>query len=237
MWTSVGFPSTRACPNSTRAAEPLRRGIGCPPSSLAILSSYPDRRGPTSRLSAYLHFGFIGAHEILLTVVSGTSWDPEQLGSDAFFDQLVTWRELGFNACVYEPAYATYDAVPAWARASLAAHEADPRPHCYSLEELDEARTHDEIWNAAQRELRVEGRIHNYLRMLWGKKVLEWSPTPREAFDRLVHLNNRYAPRRTRPQLVQRHRVVLRTIRPCVGRATDLREGAVHEQREHSAGS
>jgi deoxyribodipyrimidine photo-lyase len=85
------------------------------------------------------------------------------------------------------------DSLPRWARESLEAHGKDKREHLYSLEELDAARTGDGLWNASQRELRERGRIHNYLRMLWGKKLLEWSPTPAEALQRMAHLNDRYA--------------------------------------------
>ena len=83
--------------------------------------------------------------------------------------------------------------LPAWSRDTLAAHESDVREHIYAHEQCEAAETHDRIWNAAQRQLLQEGRIHGYLRMVWGKKVLEWSPTPQHAFDILVELNNKYA--------------------------------------------
>jgi deoxyribodipyrimidine photo-lyase len=86
-----------------------------------------------------------------------------------------------------------YESLPGWALATLEAHRTDPRPHQYDLETLRSARTHDEVWNAAQRQLVRDGRIHSYLRMLWGKKILEWSPTPREALEVMLELNNRYA--------------------------------------------
>ena len=89
--------------------------------------------------------------------------------------------------------YDRYESLPAWARATLARHAADPRPHVYTLADFEAARTHDPLWNAAQTHLLREGRIHNYLRMLWGKKVLEWTASPEEALAVLVELNNKYA--------------------------------------------
>ncbi len=113
--------------------------------------------------------------------------------AEAFMDELFTWRELGYGFCHYRPDYDQYESLPDWARASLDAHADDPRPHRYELADLERAATHDPLWNAAQRQLVVEGRIHNYLRMLWGKKILEWSPSPRTALATLIELNNKYA--------------------------------------------
>ena len=87
----------------------------------------------------------------------------------------------------------SYEALPSWAKKTLAEHAQDPREHLYDLDAFDAGSTHDPLWNAAQQQLRVEGRIHNYLRMLWGKKILEWSPSPQDAFEVMVELNNRYA--------------------------------------------
>ena len=108
-------------------------------------------------------------------------------------DQLITWRELGYVFCQHRPDYAQYGSLPDWARKTLAEHTDDPRPYAYSLDELEQARTHDALWNAAQSQLLREGVIHNYLRMLWGKKILEWSENPRQALERMVLLNDRYA--------------------------------------------
>jgi deoxyribodipyrimidine photo-lyase len=165
-----------------------------------------------SGLSPFLHFGHIGAHDILDALIhefgmpaplaSGvlghenaaqdSRWGLPP-GADAFLDQLLVWRELAFNLATFEPRYEAYESLPAWARASLAQHQHDARPYLYSLEELEGAQTHDPLWNAAARQLRVTGTIHNYLRMLWGKQVIMWSATPQEAFERLVLLNDRYA--------------------------------------------
>jgi deoxyribodipyrimidine photo-lyase len=114
-------------------------------------------------------------------------------GAEAFLDQLITWRELGFATATREPAFDRYESLPAWARATLEDHASDPRPHLYTLAEFTAAETHDELWNAAQRQLVREGTIHGYLRMLWGKKILEWTEHPRDALDVMIELNNRYA--------------------------------------------
>ena len=170
--------------------------------------NHPDRDG-SSGLSPWLHFGHISAHQVFADLVGRQGWDLSRLGdqrsgsrggfwnmsapAEAFLDQLITWRELGFNMCSKRSGYDRYESLPEWAQRTLEEHASDPRPHQYSFEQLDEARTHDEIWNAAQTELRREGRMQNYLRMLWGKKVLEWSPSPRVALETLITLNNRYA--------------------------------------------
>ena len=168
----------------------------------------PDAHA-TSGLSPYLHFGHIGAHEILSTVTRAQRWTPARLSqqvtgsatgwwgvtpeTEAFLDQLVTWRELGYNGCLHIANYDTYESLPAWVQASLDAHAKDHRAHLYTLAQFEAAQTHDPLWNAAQTQLRRDGVIHNYLRMLWGKKILEWSASPREALTTLIELNNRWA--------------------------------------------
>src|SRR5581483_11782142 len=105
-------------------------------------------------------------------------------GAEAFLDQLVTWRELGFNFCVTRPAdYANISSVPAWAQATLAKHPRDRRVVVYSRDRLESAETGDPVWNAAQRQLVRDGWMHNYLRMLWGKHILGWTGSPDEALD------------------------------------------------------
>jgi deoxyribodipyrimidine photolyase len=113
--------------------------------------------------------------------------------AEAFLDQITTWRELGFNFCHSRKDYDQFESLPMWAQRTLNEHASDPRPFTYSLEEFAGAQTHDSIWNAAQTQLLVEGRIHNYLRMLWGKKILEWTRSPQEALQVMIELNNRYA--------------------------------------------
>ena len=162
-----------------------------------------------SQLSPYLHFGHISSHQIFLALTAREEWSfgdqaiethgrrsgwwHMSAASEAFLDQLVTWRELGFNMCAHRPDYADYDSLPDWARATLDNHRHDLRPYRYTADEFHRAETHDPLWNAAQRQLVKDGRIHNYLRMLWGKKILEWSATPEEALQIMIELNNRYA--------------------------------------------
>lgn len=163
----------------------------------------------TSRLSPYLHFGHISAHEIFSALMTRERWTTRKLrkvragaregwwgvstSAENFLDQVVVWRELAFNGCAWTPGYETYDTLPAWARATLESHQDDPRPHLYSLRQMENAETHDEVWNAAQRQLRSEGWFHGYMRMLWGKKILEWCRHPAEALDRMEVLMNRYS--------------------------------------------
>ena len=143
----------------------------------------------TSRLSPYLHFGNIGIHEVLLAAkAAGTAAAYEK-----FQDEALTWRELAHNFVYFNRRHRTWDAVPAWARNELEDHRADPRPQVYSDSELEEAATHDELWNACQRSLLRDGELHNYLRMLWGKAVMMWKRDPVDALRVLEHLNNKYA--------------------------------------------
>jgi deoxyribodipyrimidine photo-lyase len=178
------------------------------------LERYPDERNEpeldgTSGLSPYLHFGHVSVHEIFAAIAGRERWSIERLGkpngkkagwwgmspaAEAYLDQLVTWRELGFNFCSKRPHdYDQYESLQPWARATLEAHAADKRPHRYSLAELEAGATHDALWNAAQRQLVREGWFHNALRMLWGKKILEWSAHPREALASMVELMNKYS--------------------------------------------
>ncbi len=193
---------------SSAARNVLKTFLGERLSAYAEDRNHPDSDA-ASGLSPYLHFGHISNHEILDAVMSREDWDKDRLGKDAsgqrsgwwgvsesaeaFLDQLVTWRELGFNMCVRRDDYDQYDALPDWARQTLAEHADDKRPHLYSLADFERARTHDRIWNAAQNQLVREGRLHNYLRMLWGKKILEWSAAPEEALETMIELNNKYA--------------------------------------------
>lgn len=148
-----------------------------------------------SGLSPYLHFGHLSAHEIVSTLLAGSreGWWGVEPNTESFLDELITWRELGYGFCYHRKDFGQWSALPAWARAALDAHASDPRPETYTRGQLERAETADPVWNAAQRQLVAEGRIHNYLRMLWGKKILEWSASPRAALATLIELNNKYA--------------------------------------------
>lgn len=163
----------------------------------------------TSELSPYLHFGHVSAHQVFAAVADREGWSPGDVfhkataarqgwwgmgeAAESFLDELLTWRELGYNMSWQRDDHERYESLPPWALQTLEDHRGDAREHLYTLEEFESAATHDEIWNAAQRELIRDGRIHNYLRMLWGKKILEWSATPREALAVMIELNNKYA--------------------------------------------
>ena len=162
-----------------------------------------------SELSAHLHFGHVGTHQVLAAVAERHGWDPGRTEGalrgkrtgwwglpepvESFLDEIVTWREIGFNMTFREDDYDHYESLPDWALETIEEHLGDEREEIYELADFENAETHDEVWNAAQRELVRDGRIHNYLRMLWGKKIFEWSETPQDALDVMIELNNKYA--------------------------------------------
>ncbi|PKL60042.1 MAG: deoxyribodipyrimidine photolyase [Methanomicrobiales archaeon HGW-Methanomicrobiales-4] len=142
----------------------------------------------TSRLSSYLHFGQISPLSVALEVMAAKS--P---GNITFLEQLIVRRELAMNFVYYNPGYDSYDfAIPDWSKRTLSLHQNDIREYAYTRTELEVGVTHDPYWNAMQTELVLTGYLHGYLRMYWGKKILEWSETPEEAFDTALFLNNRY---------------------------------------------
>lgn len=157
------------------------------------LHSYAEQRGEpgrsvTSELSPYLHFGHMSPITAVLSVLDvaiGTN-------ADTFVEQLVVRRELSHNFTWFNPDYASYGALPDWAKKTLAKHRKDPRQPEYSLSDLESATTHDRYWNAAMLEMRETGYLHNYMRMYWGKRILAWTGDPEEAFQRTLDLNNRY---------------------------------------------
>lgn len=179
------------------------------------LSRYGSERNDpdadaVSHMSPYLHFGTIAEHEIVARILDNQpqGWDLTDLvdvkgASSGFFgghsyiekflDEVITWRGVGFHFAHHTPNYDHFESLPDWAQKTLNEHTTDERQYLYSLEQLDAAETHDDVWNAAQRELKRDGIIHNYLRMLWGKKVLEWTPNPETALAYLIELNNKYA--------------------------------------------
>jgi deoxyribodipyrimidine photo-lyase len=119
-------------------------------------------------------------------------WWNMSASAEQYLDQLITWREVGYNFTAHREDYDRYVSLPPWAQKTLEQHSTDPRLHQYTLEEFESGSTHDPLWNAAQGQLFREGHIHNYLRMLWGKKILEWSASPQSALSILIELNNKY---------------------------------------------
>jgi deoxyribodipyrimidine photo-lyase len=158
------------------------------------LAAYPQGRNrpetdSTSRLSPYLHFGHIGPHSVALAIRDA---DAPELAKQAFLEQLIVRRELAINFVRFNPSYDSVECMEPWANRSFAQHASDRRPILYSAERLDNAETHDPLWNAAQRQMVLTGWMHNYLRMYWAKKILEWSPSVASAYQRAIWLNDRY---------------------------------------------
>ncbi len=156
------------------------------------LDRFPElRNDPTrdslSQMSPYLHFGQISPLLIALQVRKTKS--P---GTEAFLEELIVRRELSMNFVFYNEQYDSFEGLPEWAKRSLRTHQKNRRSSLYSLAALEMAETHDPYWNAAQKEMVVKGKMHGYMRMYWGKKILEWSQTPEEAFRKALYLNNKY---------------------------------------------
>jgi deoxyribodipyrimidine photo-lyase len=152
-----------------------------------------DRNDPAkdgqSNLSPYLHFGQISAQRVALEVLKA---EAPPAAKDAFLEELIVRRELSDNFCFYNDNYDNFQGFPEWARASLDARRRDRREHVYALKDFEAGRTHDDIWNAAQREMVLTGKMHGYMRMYWAKKILEWTASPEEALETAIYLNDRY---------------------------------------------
>lgn len=143
-----------------------------------------------SELSPYIHFGQISTLQILLEILKHYNIKDENVQS--FINEIVIWRELARNFCLYNPMYNEYEGIPEWAKKTLEEHLKDKREFTYSLEELEFAKTHDSYWNAAQIQLLKTGKMHNYMRMYWAKKLIEWTEHPKIAFDYACYLNDKY---------------------------------------------
>ncbi|MDD2435647.1 MAG: deoxyribodipyrimidine photo-lyase [Bacilli bacterium] len=138
-----------------------------------------------SNLSPYLHFGQISPIEIYLLV--------RNLNADSFIEELIVRRELAINFVYYNKDYDSYLSLPSWAIDTLEKHNIDEKEYSYSVQELEEAKTHDLYWNACQTEMVLTGKMHGYMRMYWGKKVLEWTNNYQHAYQILIYLNNKYS--------------------------------------------
>jgi deoxyribodipyrimidine photo-lyase len=203
-----GIPAVEIRGGSEAAHSLLRNFLRKKFSSYAEDKNKPGEDA-TSNLSPYLHFGHISVHQIFSELTRQEKWSPSHLAlrvtgsrsgwwgtseaAEAFLDQIITWRELGFNFCQTRKDYDQFDSLPEWALKTLSKHAHDERTHVYTLAQFERAATHDPLWNAAQTQLLREGRIHTYLRMLWGKKILEWSRSPSKALEIMLELNNKYA--------------------------------------------
>jgi deoxyribodipyrimidine photo-lyase len=185
-----------------RSVQPVSQWRGGTKQALKILGTfvrnrlrhYPDDRNHpeldgTSQLSPYLHFGHIGPHTVALAIQKSNA---PAVAKKAFLEQVIVRRELSVNFVRFNPYYDTMESREPWADRSLAEHARDRRPILYSEKQLENAETHDPLWNAAQKQMVFTGWMHNYLRMYWGKKILEWSPSIASAVQRAVWLNDRY---------------------------------------------
>ena len=142
-----------------------------------------------SNLSPYLHFGQLAPQRVALAIVRGQKVTP---ATESFLEELIVRRELADNFCFYNPYYDDISAFHSWAHKSLAEHLDDERVYCYPLQDFEQAHTHDELWNAAQRQMIHTGKMHGYVRMYWAKKILEWSENPHQAMKFAIYLNDKY---------------------------------------------
>jgi deoxyribodipyrimidine photo-lyase len=158
----------------------------------ATKRNHPEWDG-TSRMSPYLHFGHISPITIALAAQKAVEeGKATQAAYDSYINELIGWREISVNFVKYVPNYDTLECAPEWAQKTLHEHARDKRDPEYTLEEMEQAKTYDELWNAAQLQMTKYGWMHNYLRMYWAKKILEWSPNPARAFEHAVILNDKY---------------------------------------------
>ena len=157
------------------------------------LADYDKRNDPNagavSNLSPYLHFGQISAQRI---VIETQKHGKNSEAVKSFLEELIIRRELSDNFCYYQKYYDTFEGFPEWAKATLNDHKKDKREFVYSLKEFENSKTHDELWNAAQNEMVIKGKMHGYMRMYWAKKILEWSKSPEEAMKTAIYLNDKY---------------------------------------------
>lgn len=187
--------------HSVRPSAVFRGGTEAARSRLRMflenrLRRYPDERNEpaahaTSNLSPYLHFGHISSLEVALAAQDYAA--EHGIAADAFLEELIVRRELSFNFCHFEPRHDSLEALPDWARATLAKHARDKRNPTFTRDQMERGETYDDLWNATQKELLLRGKIHGYYRMYWGKKIIEWAPTHEEAFNAMIYFHDRYA--------------------------------------------
>ena len=140
-------------------------------------------------MSAYLHFGQISPIQIVLKVLAANA--PNE-AKEAYLEELIVRRELAVNYVYFNENYDSFEGLPNWSKKTLNKHKADSREYVYTVEELESAETHDPYWNAAQKQMCITGKMQGYMRMYWGKKILEWTNIPQDAFKAALYLNNKY---------------------------------------------
>lgn len=148
----------------------------------------PNLKG-VSGLSPYFHFGQLSVQRVALLA---QNYNENEDSLKIFLDELIIRRELADNYCHYNPNYDSFEGFPQWARKTLDEHKRDKRKFIYSLNKFETAETHDDLWNASQKEIIIKGGLNGYLRMYWAKKILEWTTSPEEALSFAIYLNNKY---------------------------------------------
>jgi len=203
---SVHEDITRGWPDFDRSVAPVEAWKGGSHAALTrlklftgrLLEDYDAQRNHpeidgTSCLSPYLHFGHIGPVTIALAVDAAARANPKlRTARDSYFDELIVWRELAINFVRYTPKYDSPECAESWAKTSIAEHARDEREHLYTLHQLENAQTYDDLWNAGQIQMVRHGWMHNYLRMYWAKKILEWTPDVATAMKYAIYLNDKY---------------------------------------------
>jgi deoxyribodipyrimidine photo-lyase len=203
---SVHEDMTAGWPDLDRSVKPVEAWVGGTHAALKrlklfttkMLATYDETRNQptidgTSMLSPYQHYGHIGAQTIALAVAAAAEGKAEMTkAKDSFFNELIAWRELAVNFVVYSDNYDTAECAENWAKKSIEEHVKDERETLYTRKQLEDAETHDELWNAAQIQMVEFGWMHNYLRMYWAKKILEWTPNAETAVKWCVYLNDKY---------------------------------------------
>ena len=192
--------------NLDRSVSPVEEWTGGTHAALKLLRAFvkhkladydtvrnhPEKDG-TSRISPALHFGHIGPLTVVRALEESVArGESTAAARDAYYGEVLAWRELSVNFVKYVPTYDSIDCAPDWAQKTLKAHSRDKRDPLYTLEQIERGETYDEMWNAAQKQMTQFGWMHNYLRMYWAKKILEWSATPAQAWETCVHLNDKY---------------------------------------------
>ncbi|HXC95320.1 MAG TPA: deoxyribodipyrimidine photo-lyase [Edaphobacter sp.] len=203
---SVHEDITRGWKDFDRSVAPVDAWVGGTQAGLRrlkvftskMLQDYDSQRNHpevdgTSCLSPYLHFGHVGPITIALAIDAAARAIPKlHAARDSYFNELIVWRELAVNFVRYTPNYDSPECAESWAKVTIAEHARDEREVLYSLSQLEKAQTHDDLWNAAQMQMVRHGWMHNYLRMYWAKKILEWTPNVATAMKCAIHLNDKY---------------------------------------------
>jgi deoxyribodipyrimidine photo-lyase len=181
-------PQNRIIPGEDAALQLWENFLQDGLNSYAQGRNSPEADGQ-SGMSPYLHYGQISP----ITLTRALLDLPQDDNTERYLEELIVRRELAYNYCFYEENYDNFQGLPAWAQQALRDHQEDQRTYTYSYDELAEAKTHDKYWNAAQREMVLTGKMHGYMRMYWGKKILEWTADPAVALERVRDLNDRYS--------------------------------------------